>query len=88
MYRCEVVILHDFLRDDDRILIVVSLPWHIGDREIASDCELTIVDTLTISEDLSLDELISTMYPSPLVDEHIVIRSFKSAKSIGLLFSS
>ena len=73
MYGSEIVILHDLLRDDDRILIVVPFPWHIGDREIASDGELTIVDTLTISEDLSLDELVTTMYSSPLVDEHIMI---------------
>ena len=40
--RGEDVVLHDLLGDQDRILEVITIPWHEGHEDVTTDCEFAL----------------------------------------------
>lgn len=81
-----IIILHKSFRDDDRIFIVVSIPWHICNSKIAPDCQFSVVNGLSISENLSFYYLFSSIYTCPLMNQHVRVRTIKSTQWVSNLF--
>src|SRR4029077_19232383 len=38
-----IVLFHHLLGDEDRVLEVVTAPWHEGDQNVASERQLTVI---------------------------------------------
>src|SRR5450759_2269395 len=49
--RGEDVVLDETLREDDRVLVVVALPRHERDQEVAAEGQLTVVGGRAVGED-------------------------------------
>ena len=49
-----VVVLNEPLGNEDRVLKVVTAPWHEGHQHVTSKCELAAVGTRTVGDDLTL----------------------------------
>ena len=52
--RREHVVLHEALREDDRVLEVVALPRHERDEQVLAERELALVRRRTVGEDVAL----------------------------------
>ena len=87
MHRCIIIILHDFFRNNNGIFVVVTIPRHICHAKIASYRKFTIIDRLSVSQDLSFCNFLSSEDTSPLMYDHSSIGNFESAKWICLFFS-
>jgi len=88
MNRSIIVFFHNSRTDDNRVLKVVTTPRHIRYHEISSKSELSIVDGLTISKDLSSSYWWTGSHFWLLVDNHVVIWSLKCTKFVGHLLSA
>ena len=51
--RGEDVVLHQALGDDDRVLVVVTLPRHVGDEEVLSEGDLALIRGGAVGDDLA-----------------------------------
>ena len=51
--RGEHVLLHQTLGQDDRVLVVVALPRHERDQQVASERHLAVVGARTVGDDLT-----------------------------------
>ncbi len=51
--RGQDVVLHEALRQDDRVLVVVALPRHERHEQVAAERHLTVVGAGTVGEDLA-----------------------------------
>ena len=56
---CQQVLLDDALGDDDAVLVVVTLPGHVGHGEIGSQGEFSVVDGGAVCESLAHLDLLA-----------------------------
>ena len=66
--RREEVLLHDALGDDDAVLVVEALPWHVGNREVGAEGELGVIDGGAVGERLAGLDLIARVNDRTVVD--------------------
>ncbi len=52
MHRSKGIFTNELLRDNDRILIVISVPWHKCNHNIFTDRKLTLIHVCTIGNNL------------------------------------
>ena len=50
----KLVVLHETLGQDDRVLVVAALPGHEGDEDVLAERELAVVGRVGVGEDLTL----------------------------------
>ena len=73
MDRCQDVLTNDTLVEHDGILIVITLPRHIGYQQVAAQCELTILCGITLGQDISLLHTLTFLTDRTKVDSHVLV---------------
>src|SRR2546427_860577 len=63
------VLLHDALRQEDRVLEVVALPRHERHEHVPAEGHLAIVDGRTVSQDVALRDVLARL------DLHLVVQA-------------
>jgi len=53
VYRCEDILAHDALVEDDGVLIVVTLPGHERHLEVAAQSQLAGLGGISLGEDVA-----------------------------------
>lgn len=77
--RGEDVLLHEALRQDDRVLVVVALPAHERDQEVAAQGHLPLVGARAVGDDLAgLD-------PVPLEDDRLLVDAGAGVRATELV---
>src|SRR5205085_7548694 len=54
-----VVLADQFFRDEDRVLEVVTTPWHEGDQNVAAEAEFALLRAGAVGDDLTLDHAVA-----------------------------
>src|SRR6185437_12697486 len=70
-----VVFADQLLRDEDRVLEVVTAPRHEGHEHVASEAEFALLRARTVSDDLPLDHAIALANDRLLVDAGVLVRA-------------
>ena len=73
MYRCQYVLTHHALVEHYGILIVVTLPRHVGNEKVASQCQLAVLSGITLGEDVSSLHSLSLVADRTEVDGHVLV---------------
>jgi len=66
--RGEHVVAHEALRQDDRVLEVLTLPGHERHEQVLAERELAQVGGRTVGEDVALDHGVAGLHQRLLVD--------------------
>ena len=73
MNRSQYVITNHALRDNDGVLIVVTLPRHVSHEEVATECELAVLCSVTLCEDVALLNALTLVADRTQVDGHVLV---------------
>lgn len=73
--RGEHVLLHEALRQDDRVLVVVTLPGHERDQEVPAEGHLALVRARTVRDDLAGLDPVTLEHGRLLVDAGAGVRA-------------
>src|SRR6185437_3220005 len=73
MDRGLVVLADQLLRDEDRVLEVVTAPWHEGHEHVASEAEFSLLRARTVGDDLPLDHAVALADDRLLVDAGVLV---------------
>ncbi len=73
--RRQQVVLHQALRDDDRVLEVVALPAHEGDEHVAAQRQLAVVGRAAVGEHVARLHRLALADDRLLVDEGALVRA-------------
>ena len=84
MDRSQHVIAHDALVEHNSILVVVTLPWHIGNKKVAAKCQLAILGGITLGEDVACLHALSLVADRTEVDGHILVRTAELRNAVFL----
>ena len=84
MYRCQHVIAHHTLRDDDCILVVVTLPRHISNQKVTTQSQLTILSSVALSQDVTLLHTLSLVADRTQVDSHVLVGTAELRNAVFL----
>ena len=68
-----VVLLHQLLGDEDRVLEVVAAPGHERDQHVAAERELAHLRARTVGQDLPLQHLLADTDDRALVDAGVLV---------------
>ena len=71
--RCQDIIAHETFRQDDRVFEVVTLPWHEGHEQVLTECQFSVVGTWTVSDEITLLQLLTFNNTWDLIDTGVVI---------------
>ncbi len=83
----QFLIFDQTFSDDDRVFEVVTAPGHEGYEQIAAECQFALVDTGTVSDDLTGFDLLSDLDRRALVEDRVLVRSVVANKRIVALFA-
>ena len=75
--RGEMVVLDQTLRDEDRVLEVVSAPGHEGDENILAQRQFTLLGGRTVGDDIARLDMIAWLDDGPLVDAGVLVGSLE-----------
>ena len=75
MNRRETILHNDSLRDQNRILEVVSVPRHERDQQVLTQRELAHVGRRSVGEYITAGDLIASFDERPLVNTGVLIRT-------------
>ncbi len=73
--RGEDVVLHEALRQDDRVLVVVTFPRHERDEQVLAEGHFALFGRGTVGEDLGLDDPVTLVDDDLLVDRGALVRA-------------
>ena len=73
--RRQDVVLHEALREDDRVLEVVALPGHEGDHAVLAERELAMVDRGAVGQQVALLHPVARVDARALVDQRALVRA-------------
>src|SRR5215207_6995409 len=82
--RGQDVVLHEALRQDDRVLVVVALPRHEGDEQVLAQRHLTLVGARTVGDDLADLDPLPLLDHRGLVDRGALVRAAELQQAVGL----
>ena len=69
------VALDEVLREQNGILVVVALPWHIGNDDVIAERELTVIRCRTVSDGLLFLDDIAFVDDWHLIDTRTLVRA-------------
>ena len=72
-----VVLAHQLLADEDRVLEVVAAPGHEGHQHVASQRQLALLRARSVGDDLALDHPIALADNRLLVDAGVLVRALE-----------
>ena len=81
--RGEHVVLHQTLGQDDRVLVVVALPRHVGDHEVLAERDLAGLGRAAVGDHLALDHLVAGGDERLLVDVRALVRALELLQLVG-----
>src|SRR4051812_41487811 len=81
--RGQDVVLHQALREDDRVLVVVPLPAHEGDQQVLAERHLTVVGAGPIGDDLAGQHPVAVVDDRPLVDAGALVGAPELGEPVG-----
>ena len=84
MYRGKHVVAHNTLVEHDGVLVVVTLPWHVSHKEVASECELTILGGITFGKNVACLHTLPFAADRTQVDGHILVCTAELRYSVFL----
>ena len=73
MHRGEHILAYDTLVQHDGILVVVTLPRHVGNQQVAAQCQLTILSGITLGQDVTSLHALSFLADRTQVDGHVLV---------------
>src|SRR5690606_1592638 len=73
--RGEPVFLDDALRDQDRVLEVVAVPWHERDQQVLAKRELAHVGRRSVRQHVAARDLVARLHQRALVDAGVLVRA-------------
>src|SRR4051812_33211059 len=82
--RGQDVVLHEALRQDDRVLVVVALPRHEGDEQVLAQRHLALVGARTVGDDLADLDPLTLFDHRGLVDRGALVRAAELQQTVGL----
>src|SRR5205823_6925655 len=68
-----VVLADQLLRDEDRVLEVVTAPRHEGDENVAAEAEFALLGAGTVGDDLPLDHAVALADDRLLVNAGVLV---------------
>ncbi len=68
------VVLHQLLADDDGILKVGTVPRHERHEQVPAECELALVRTRAVSDDIARVDGFTDLHQRTLVDGRVLVR--------------
>src|SRR4030095_12055750 len=72
-----VVVLHETLGDENRVLEVVAAPGHEGHEHVATQRQLAAVCAGAVGDDLSLVDALADLNNRALVDARVLVRALE-----------
>src|SRR5690606_20784588 len=82
--RGEHVLLHEALRQDDRVLVVVAFPRHDRHEQVLAERHLTVLGAGAVGEDLAGLDALSFVHDRTLVRAGALVRTVELAQTVGL----
>src|SRR2546427_2143423 len=82
------VFFHHPLREQDRVLEVVTLPWHEGDEHVAAESHLAVVDRGTVRQDVALVDVLAGLDDRPVVEARALVGAGELLKGVVALRST
>ena len=73
MHTGEDILAHEALGEHDGVLIVVSLPRHVGHKQVASQRQFTVLSSIALGEDLSGMHVLPFLTDRSQVDGHVLV---------------
>ena len=71
--RGEHVFTHDALVEHDGVLVVVTLPRHVCHKQVAAQCELTVLCGITLGKDVAFLHALALVADRTQVDGHVLV---------------
>ena len=82
--RGEDVLLHEALRQDDRVLVVVAFPRHDRHEQVLAQRHLTVLGAGAVGEDLAGLDPLALVHDRTLVGAGALVRARELAHPVGL----
>src|SRR6185437_15177218 len=79
-----IVLADQLLRDEDRVLEVVTAPRHEGYQHVASKSEFALLRAGTVGDDLTLDDAVALADDRLLVDTGVLIGTLELGELIDV----
>ena len=76
------VLLHDLLRDHDRVFKIVTIPGHEGHQHIAAEGKFAVVGVRTVGDDLPFLDVLAFVHNRFLVHASAGVRTHELAQLI------
>ena len=77
--------LHQALREDDGVLVVVALPRHEGHEQVLAQGQLTVVGGRAVGQDVAGGDLLALLDDDLLVDGGVLVGTAELGQPVGLL---
>ena len=84
MYRGEHVLTDNTLVEHDSILIVVTLPRHVSHEQVTTQCQLTVLSSITLSQDITLLHALALVTDRTQVDGHVLVGTAELRNTVFL----
>ena len=84
MNGCQHIVANHTLRDDDSILIVVTLPRHVSNQQVTTQSQLTIFSGITLSQDVALLHALALVADRTQVDGHVLVGTAELRNAVFL----
>ena len=79
-----VVVLHEALGDENRVLEVVAAPRHEGDEHVAAEGQLAAVCAGAVGDDLRLRDALAYLDNRALVDARVLVRALELRQRVDV----
>ena len=84
MNRGQNVITNHTLRDNDSILIVVTLPRNVSNQQVSTQSQLTVLGSITLCQDITSLNALTLVTDRTQVDGHILVGTTELRNAILL----
>ena len=84
MNRGEDIVANNALREHDSILVVVTLPRHVGNEEVTTQSELTILGGIALGEDVASLNTLTLLTDRTKVDGHVLVGATELRNAVFL----
>ena len=84
MHRGQHVLTDNSLVEHNGILVVVTLPRHIGYQQVATQCELAILSSVAFCQDVTLLHTLTLVTDRTQVDGHVLVGTTELGNTILL----
>ena len=84
MHRRKDIVAHDPLGNQDRILVIVSVPRHEGDNHVLAERKLAEFGRGTVGNHFALGDAVSDLHQRALVDAGVLVRPLELSQTVDV----